>query len=277
MGRFLLSLLLALPLCQSAQCALLSVTLEPSPVSVTGNNYGLFTSTAPVNQRISYAPLVNPLENEYAFAATRRLVDGALTEGADRTRVGSSRIDGTITVAGNTATITSMLYSYVESNLATSANQVIGRLRIDLGGSNFTWETRLPPSERGRSFLGSLKSDPMGVQDAPSELLAFQSYYFFFVYRATGAAPNVGGADTDPFSNSRRQFDLILNSTSGPIVPEPATGLVLAGLSLLAAGARATWRTKRKDGSPVVVRCFACFVGLLTATFLLVLGRSECP
>jgi hypothetical protein len=246
MGRFLLSLLLALPLCQSAQCALISVTLEPSPVGVSGSNYGVFTSPAPQNQRISYAPLVNPLENQYSFSATKTFVNSALANGPDQPRVGASRIDGTISASGSTATITSMLYSYVESSLTTSANQTTGRLRIDLGSSNFTWETRLPSSEKGRSFLGSLKSDPMGVEDAPLLLLANQTYYFFFVYRATGAAANVGGVEMDPFLSSGRRFDLILNSTSGPIVPEPATGLVLAGLSFLAAGARASWSKLRK-------------------------------
>lgn len=251
MGRFLLSLLLALALCQSAQCALLSVTLEPSPVNVVGNNYGVFTGPPPVNQRVSYAPLLNASQNEYAFAATRTLVDSTLTSGPEGSRVGASRIDGTITIAGSTATITSMLYSYVESSLATSANQVTGRLRIDLGGSNFTWETRLPSPERARSFTGVLKSDPSAAVDAPPLLLAYNTYYFVFIYRATGAAQNVGGTDTDPFTSSGRRFDLILNSTSGPIIPEPATGIVLAGLSLFAAGARASWRKLHNRGKRV--------------------------
>jgi hypothetical protein len=119
---------------------------------------------------------------------------------------------------------------------------VLGRLKIELGGSNFTWETRLPSPERERSFVGALKSDPLGTQDAPTELLAFNTYYFFFVYRATGAATNLGGPDTDPVVSSGRRFDLILNATAGPIVPEPGTGIVLACFSLFAMGPRAYWR-----------------------------------
>jgi hypothetical protein len=217
------------------------VTLEPSPVSVTGDNYGVFSGPSTQNQRVSYAPLVNPAMNQYALSSTKTFVDSVITS-QTQARMGASRIDGTIGAVGNTATISSKLYSYVESSLSSSSNQVLGRLKIELGASNFTWETRVPSPEQGRSFVGSLKTDPLATEDAPPELLAFHTYYFIFVYRATNTAQNAGGIGSDPYLNSARQIDLILNSLSGPIVPEPATGLVLAGLSLLAVGKQVRWR-----------------------------------
>lgn len=240
MGRFLLSLLLALQLCQGAQAALLSVTLEPSPVSVSGNNYAVFSGPSTQNQRISYAPLLQPSKNQYAISSTSTFVDSAISN-QNQARMGAAKIEGTISAVGNTATVSSKVFSFVESSLTGSANQVTGLLKIQLGGSNFTWETRVPATEQGRSFIGSLKSDPLASVDAPSELLAFGTYYFVFVYRATNNAPNIGVGGSDPYANSGRQIDLILNSLSGPIVPEPGTGMVLAGLSLLAVGKRVRW------------------------------------
>lgn len=242
MGRWLLALTLLLLVSSSVHGALISVTLETSPVSVSPSDFGVFRDPAIGIRRSPYAPLVNASVNQYRFGSTPDTFVNSTLNNSNGQRLAASRVDGSIISSGSTATIATTVYSYVETGLTSSSNQTLGRLRIELGGSNFTWETRLPSPEMARSITGALKKDPNGIEDAPAELLAYHTYYFVFLYQANGSARNVGGPGSDPFLSSGRRVDLILNATSGQIVPEPATGAVVFGLSLFAFGVRSRFR-----------------------------------
>jgi hypothetical protein len=242
MRRACAALLLTICLSTPGFGALLAVTLETAPISVSGPNFAILRSPATSNARVSYAPLVNAAVSTYSFSPSSTTFVNAAHPNTSTTGYGQSRIDGRLAQSGQTTSISSTIYSYIQSSVTSDFNQVLGRLKIELGGSNFTWETRLPPPEMARSFSGVMKSDPLGVEDAPTVLLAYHTYYFHFVYRVAGGAPDAGGGGGTPFSRSARDFDVLLNETNAAPIPEPAS---FAVLSFLGCGA-VCWIRRRK-------------------------------
>jgi len=242
MKRACVALLLTICLSSPGFCALLSVTLETAPISVSGPNFAILRSQATSNARVSYAPLVNPSTSTYSVSPSSTTFVNSTYPNSNTSGYGQSRIDGRLAESGQTTSISTTIYSYIQSSVTSDSNQVLGRLKIELGGSNFTWETRLPPPEPARSFSGVMKSDAGGIEDAPSELLAFHTYYFHFVYRVTGAAPDAEGGGGTPFSRSARNFDVLLSSTNAAPVPEPVS---FAVLSFLGCGF-VSWRRHRR-------------------------------
>ena len=227
------------------RAALLSVTLEPSPHIVTGAKFAVLDSSATSPENAEYAPLLNPAISAYSFTNVPTMFVDAYNPAEGVRGAGASRIYGKLRQDGSTTYIDTTVYSYIEQAFATDTNIVLGRLKIQLNGQNYTWKTQIPASEFGHAFSGVMRSDADGAIAAPELLLANQAYYFHFVYQVSGAASIPGGAGS-PFSRTSRHFNVILNSTSP--VPEPVS-LATWGVFMIGFGAWNRVRATRAQRS----------------------------